>query len=153
MRSEKSNYQKFVKYENKNNSVKKIQPFINNIEELTINNKNYRNVIYTSPNKKMQLVLMSLKPNEKIGMEIHNNVDQFFRIDKGNGKLIYINEYGDNINKLLKDGDVIIIPAGTYHDIVNIDQTHDLKLYTIYTPANHKDKTIHKTKDDEPVIC
>jgi mannose-6-phosphate isomerase-like protein (cupin superfamily) len=105
--------------------------FVDNIEELTLENKHYRNVLYTSKDKQIQLVLMSIKPNEEIGMEIHKNINQFFRIEKGTAKVIYKDK-----NKILHDNDALIIPAGMKHNIINIG-TEDLKLYTIYTPANH----------------
>lgn len=116
-------------------------PFIDDIEKLTLNNDNFRHVIYTSDDKKMQLVLMSLKPKQSIGMEVHETVNQFFRIEKGKGKLFVNNE-----KKYIKKHDAIIIPAGTKHNIKNISKTKELKLYTIYTPANHPDNTKQKNK-------
>ena len=122
------------------------EPFLENLESLTTSNDNYRKIIYTTSNKQMQLVLMSLNPGEEIGMEIHDNVDQFFRIDGGEGKIIY--EYdGRLIEKVLKDGDGLIIPAGTYHNIIAGDRK--LKLYTIYTPANHPSDHLETTKQIE----
>jgi mannose-6-phosphate isomerase-like protein (cupin superfamily) len=116
--------------------------YIKNIEELTLNNKNYRKVLFTTPDKKMQLVVMSLKPNEEIGLEIHKNVNQFFRIEEGEGIIVY-----ENKKKKFFGNAVIIIPANTYHNIINTGN-YDMKLYTIYTPANHKDKLIQKIKKD-----
>ena len=113
-----------------------------NIEELTLNNTDFRRVLYTGAHS--QLVLMSLRPNEEIGAEVHENVDQFFRFEKGNGKVI-INE----TEYIVKDGDVIIVPAGSKHNVINISNDSDLKLYTVYSPANHLDGTVHKTKADE----
>lgn len=110
-----------------------------NIEELTVSNSNFRQVLYTG--KHMQLVLMSLKPGEEIGEEIHDTVDQFFRIDAGNGKVII-----DSEETQIKDGDAVIVPAGSKHNLVNTSETEELKLYTIYAPANHPDGTIHETK-------
>ena len=109
--------------------------FYNNIEELTIKNNNYRNVLYTRPNG-MQFVLMSLKPGVEIGMEIHQDHDQFIRIEKGNGKAV-IKENGKDIEYKLSDGFAILIPSGTYHNIINTG-LEDLKLYSIYTPPEHK---------------
>ncbi len=84
---------------------------------------------------------MSLLPNEEIGMEVHQTVDQFFRIEKGQGKVIMNGEEHE-----IKDGSAIIVPAGTEHNVINTSGTDALKLYTIYSPPNHPDKKIHKTK-------
>jgi len=110
-----------------------------NIEELTLANINFRKVLYTAPHS--QLVLMSLLPNEEIGMEVHHEVDQFFRFEKGSGKVVLNGE-----ETMIKDGDVVIVPAGTNHNVINLSSTDDLKLYTIYSPANHPDGTVHATK-------
>lgn len=115
--------------------------FITNIEEKTLANSFFRQVIHTSQH--MQLVLMALKPNEDIGMEVHEIVDQFLRVEKGNGKVILNGE-----EHLVKDGDVIIVPAGTSHNLINTSATDELKLYTIYAPPHHKDETVHQTKAD-----
>lgn len=130
---------------NQNGGNKK-NVFIDNIEKLSVNNNNYREVLYTTNNKNMQLVLMSLKPKEEIGMEVHDNVEQFFRIDKGNGKLIYINKNNKKVTHQIKNGDAIIIPSGTQHNIINDDDKEELKLYTIYTPANHPLDRLQKNK-------
>ena len=110
-----------------------------NIEKDTIANTNFRKVLYTG--KHCQLVLMSLKPNEEIGMEVHADNDQFFRFEKGEGKCIIDgNEY------ILGDGSVIIVPSGAQHNVINTSATEDLKLYTIYSPAHHKDGIVRATK-------
>ena len=110
-----------------------------NIEKETIENTNFRKVLYTG--KHSQLVLMSLKPNEEIGMEVHPDNDQFFRIEKGEGKCIIDgNEYA------LKDGSAIVVPSGANHNVINTSEAEDLKLYTIYSPAHHKDGIVRKTK-------
>jgi len=110
-----------------------------NIEKEALENSNFRKVLYTG--KHSQLVLMSLKPLEEIGMEVHTDNDQFFRFEKGTGKcLIDGNEYA------LTDGSVIVVPAGAQHNIINISETDDLKLYTIYSPAHHKDGVVRATK-------
>jgi len=115
--------------------------FFANIEKDTIANKNFRKVLYTS--KHSQLVLMSLKPNEEIGMEVHPDNDQFFRFEKGHGKCIIDgNEYA------IGDGTVIIVPAGANHNIINTSDTEELKLYTIYSPAHHKDGIVRITKKE-----
>lgn len=118
--------------------------FIDNIQNLTLENPYYRNVLYTSPDKNMQLVLMSLKPGEEIGEEIHPNTNQFFRIEKGQGKVVY----NDDKERDLHDDDAIIIPAGMKHNIINTGDK-DLKIYTIYTPANHPDGLRQKNKPEE----
>ncbi len=115
--------------------------FIGNIEEKTETNTYFRQVIYTG--QYAQLVLMCLQPNEEIGMEVHKTVDQFFRIESGEGKVIM---NGEEHN--VKDGDAIIVPAGTNHNIINTSSEKQLKLYTIYSPPNHKDGIVHKTKQD-----
>ncbi|MHB8870948.1 MAG: cupin domain-containing protein [Candidatus Doudnabacteria bacterium] len=110
-----------------------------NIEKLTIENENFRKVLYTG--KHSQLVLMSLKPLEEIGEEIHDESDQFFRFEKGNGKVII-----DGNEQTVTDGDAVIVPMGAKHNIINTSETESLKLYTIYSPAHHKDQTVHQTK-------
>lgn len=119
--------------------------FYTHIEKETLNNNNFRKVIYTG---NMQLVLMSLKPLEEIGSEIHHNVEQFFRIEQGNG-IAEVNIDNKTKKYILKDGDVIIIPKNTYHNIKNTSNTNDLKLYTLYSPPNHPPNRIDKTKPRE----
>jgi len=114
--------------------------FITNIEQDTENNNFFRKVIFTAKNS--QLVLMTLKPNEEIGEEVHENLDQFFRFEKGEGKVILEGEEFE-----VQDGFVAVIPAGTKHNIINTSSTEPLKLYTIYSPPNHQDGTIHETKE------
>jgi len=115
--------------------------FNTNIEKDTLENSNFRKVLYTG--KHCQLVLMSLKPMEEIGMEVHADNDQFFRFEAGQGKCIIDgNEYA------LTDGSVIIVPAGAEHNIINVSETEDLKLYTLYSPAHHKDGVVRATKEE-----
>jgi mannose-6-phosphate isomerase-like protein (cupin superfamily) len=110
-----------------------------NIEKLTLEGSDFRRVLYTA--KFHQLVLMSLKPGEDIGEEVHEG-DQFFRFEKGEGKAVVDgNEY------TLVDGDTVIVPAGAKHNIINTSAEHELKLYTIYAPPHHKDGTVHATKE------
>jgi len=110
-----------------------------NIEQDTLANDNFRKVLYTG--KHMQLVLMSLEPGQDIGLETHNDNDQFFRFESGEGKCIIDgNEY------LVQDGSAIIIPAWAAHNIINTSQTIPLKMYTIYSPAHHKDGIIRTSK-------
>ena len=113
--------------------------YITNIEEKTLQNDFFREVLFTAQHS--QLVVMSLNPNEEIGMEIHEIVDQFIRVEKGTGKAILNGE-----ETIISDGFAIVVPAGTQHNIINTSSTEKLKLYTVYSPAHHKDKTIHKTK-------
>ena len=112
-----------------------------NIEKKTLENTNFREVLYTGAH--MQLVVMSLRPLEDIGMEVHPNVDQFFRIEEGQAKVIMNGE-----ETILTDDMVAIVPAGTQHNVINMSDTQELKLYTIYAPANHPEGTIHATKAD-----
>lgn len=115
--------------------------FVKNIEKLALSNDNFRRVLYTGQHT--QLVVMSLKPKEEIGKEVHQIVDQFLRVEKGEGKVVI-----DNEEHSIKDGDAIIIPAGTEHNVINVSSTQELKLYTLYSPPHHKDNTVHKTKSD-----
>jgi mannose-6-phosphate isomerase-like protein (cupin superfamily) len=118
--------------------------FIDNIEDLTLENTSYRHVIYTTTDRNMQIVLMSLNQGVEIGEEIHPTTNQFFRIEKGNGKVVYNN----GKERELKDGDSIVIPAGMKHNIINTG-SKILKLYTIYTPAHHHEGLKQKDKVDE----
>lgn len=112
-----------------------------NIEETTIENENFRTVLYTDP--RLQLVVMSLKPGEEIGMEVHNELDQFVRVEKGEGKAVL-----DGKEFALGDGSVVIVPKGTNHNIVNTSDSMPLKLYTIYSPPEHAEGVVHATKAD-----
>lgn len=113
--------------------------FVLNIEEKTLQNNYFREVLCTGGHS--QLVVMSLKPLEEIGEEVHMNVDQFFRIEAGQGKVII-----DGLETVIKDGTAIVVPAGSKHNLINTSSKEALKLYTIYSPANHPDGKIHKTK-------
>jgi mannose-6-phosphate isomerase-like protein (cupin superfamily) len=119
--------------------------FKSNIEKETLENNNFRKVLYTS--KYSQLVLMSLLPEEEIGMETHEKNDQFFRFESGKGKCIIDgNEYE------VTDGDAVIVPAGAKHNVINISDKEPLKLYTIYSPPNHEDGIIRHTKKEAETI-
>jgi len=113
--------------------------YVGNIEEITLSNAFFRQVLFTAPHS--QLVVMCLQPNEDIGVEVHQNVDQFFRIEEGEGKVVLNGE-----EHPIKNGDAVVVPAGTQHNVINTSAEKQLKLYTIYSPAQHKDGTVHKTK-------
>jgi mannose-6-phosphate isomerase-like protein (cupin superfamily) len=114
--------------------------FVANIETLTEQNTNFRQVLYTAQHS--QLVVMALKPKEEIGMEIHADNDQFFRIESGQGKVII-----DGNESEFSAGFAIVVPAGSQHNVINTSETEELKIYTVYSPAHHKDGTVHETKD------
>jgi mannose-6-phosphate isomerase-like protein (cupin superfamily) len=113
--------------------------YFGHIEKDTLENSFFRKVLFTAPHS--QLVVMSLKPGEEIGMEVHPDNDQFLRFEKGIGKAIIAGEEFE-----IKDGDCVVIPAGNQHNIINTSATEEMKLYTIYSPAHHPDGTVHKTK-------
>ena len=115
--------------------------FKSNIEKETLGNSNFRRVLYTG--KHSQLVLMNLKPGEEIGEEVHKTVDQFFRFEKGEG-IVSI----DGVKHKVADGDAVVVPAGARHNVTNASKTTELKLYTIYSPPEHRDGTVRKTKAD-----
>ena len=110
-----------------------------NIEEDTIDNNDFRRVLYSG--KYMQLVLMSLLPNQEIGMEVHPDNDQFFRFEEGSGRVVI-----DENSYDVADGSVIIVPAGAKHNVINMSDSQALKLYTIYAPPHHKDGIVRVTK-------
>lgn len=114
--------------------------FVGDIEKLTEKNKNFRQVLFTG--KHTQLVVMCLKPGEEIGNEVHQKVDQFFRIEAGDAKFVF----EGSEEHLVYDGDAVIVPAGTYHNVINASKKKKLRLYTLYSPPNHPDGTIHKDK-------
>ena len=116
--------------------------YVGPIEKQTLSNDYFRQVLFTG--KYTQLVVMCLQPGEEIGDEVHSNVDQFFRIEQGEATFVF----NEKEKHLVKNGDAVIVPAGTYHNVVNASKTTKLKLYTLYSPPNHPDKTVHKTKTD-----
>ncbi|MCR4261038.1 MAG: cupin domain-containing protein [Candidatus Colwellbacteria bacterium] len=112
-----------------------------NIEKLTIENTDFRHVLYTG--ERSQLVLMSLKPGEDIGMEVHEDNDQFFRFESGVGKVVIdLTEYE------VSDGDAVVVPRGAEHNVINTSENSDLKFYTIYSPAHHVDGLVRSTKEE-----
>ena len=112
-----------------------------NIEVLTIENTNFRKVLYTGQH--MQLVLMTLQAGEDIGFEVHTENDQFFRFEEGTGKVVV-----GETEYMVGDGDVVIVPAGTQHNVINVSDSSPLKLYTIYAPSHHKDGIVRTTKQE-----
>ena len=119
-----------------------MKPFIGAIDKQTLKNNYFRKVLFTG--KHQQLVVMSLKPGEEIGNEIHKHVDQFFRLEAGEAKFVF----NGKTKHIVKNGGAVVVPAGTFHNIINNSKTKKLKLYTIYSPPNHPPGTIHKTKAD-----
>ncbi len=116
--------------------------YVGPIEKLTEKNKNFRQVVFTG--KHLQLVVMCLQPDEEIGNEVHDDVDQFFRIEKGKARFVF----NDTEEHLVGPGDAVVVPAGTYHNVINVSSAKKLKLYTVYTPPQHADGTVHKTKEE-----
>jgi len=114
--------------------------FFANIERATLQNADFRRVLYTG--KHTQLVLMSLAPNEEIGLEVHEDNDQFFRFETGKGAVTI-----DDTTYEIGDGDAIIVPAGAKHNVINLSDTDELNLYTLYSPAHHKDGIVRATKE------
>lgn len=114
--------------------------YVTNIEQATLENENFRKVLYTA--SKSQLVVMSLKPLEEIGMEVHD-LDQFIRIEAGSGKAIL-----DGVEHDIADDWAVVIPAGTNHNIVNTSETEAMKLYSIYSPPEHRFDVVHATKPE-----
>ena len=114
--------------------------YVGPIEKQTSDNSYFRQVLFTGTH--CQLVVMSLKPGEDIGNEVHEHVDQFFRIEEGEAKFIF-NEKEEH---LVHAGDAVVVPAGTFHNVINTSTAEALKLYTLYAPPNHPDGTVHKDK-------
>lgn len=114
--------------------------YVGAIEKLALKNTYFRQVLFTA--KHSQLVVMCLEPGEEIGDEVHANVDQFFRIERGEARFVF----DEKEQHLVHGGDGVVVPAGTYHNVINASKTAPLKLYTIYSPPNHPDGTVHRTK-------
>lgn len=113
--------------------------YVVDIEQKTLENENFREVLYTAPH--LQLVVMTLQPGEDIGVETHGDGDQFIRVEAGVGEAILDGEHYP-----LEDGSITVVPAGVEHNFVNTSSSEPLRLYTIYTPPEHPDGTIHRTK-------
>jgi len=114
--------------------------YVGPIEKATLENENFRRVLFTA--RHQQLVVMCLQPGEEIGDDVHDTVDQFFRIEQGEARFVF----GGQEVHLAQDGDAVIVPAGTYHNVISTSSTEKLRLYTIYTPPQHPDGTVHETK-------
>jgi len=114
--------------------------YVVNIEQETVNNENFRKVLFTAPHS--QLVVMSLKVGEDIGEEVHE-VDQFLRIEEGEGKTIL-----DGVETAIAQGFAVVVPAGVKHNIINTSPDKEMKIYTVYSPAQHRDGTVHVTKEE-----
>ncbi len=114
--------------------------FVTNIEQETLENDDFRRVLYTAEN--CQLVVMSIAAGEEIGAEVHD-VDQFIRIEEGTGQCVL-----NDVERELTDGSVIVVPAGVRHNIINTSTSDAMKLYTLYSPPHHEDGVVHKTKAD-----
>lgn len=114
--------------------------FIINIEKSSLENNKFRQVLYTAPNS--QLVLMSLEPKEDIGEEVHE-LDQFLRVEAGTGLAVL-----NGVEHQIGDGSAVVVPAGTRHNIINTSESEKMKLYTVYSPAEHRDGVVHETKSD-----
>jgi len=121
--------------------VTSLKGYVVSIEKETTKNADFRRVLYTG--KHSQLVLMSLKPGEEIGEETHDDIDQFFRFEEGEGKVVI-----DKVEHRVKDGTAVIVPAGALHNVVNTSKTASLKLYTIYSPPEHQDGVVRHTKKE-----
>lgn len=117
-----------------------MRPFVSSLEKVTLENTHFRHVLYTG--KHEQLVLMTLPPGEDIGREIHADVDQFFRVEEGVARFVF----GPGEEHVVRAGDAVVVPAGTFHNVVNASPTKLLRLYTIYSPPQHPDGTIQHTK-------
>ena len=122
-------------------------PYIGSIESTTLNNRDFRHVLFTG--KHSQLVVMYLLPGEEIGDEIHAKVDQFFRIEEGEARFVF----GGKEERLVHAGGAVVVPAGTFHNVINASSTKPLKMYTIYTPPQHPDGFVQRTKPKAEVVA
>lgn len=117
-----------------------MKPYVGNIEQETVKNEFFRQVLFTGNHT--QVVVMCLQPKEEIGNEVHGTVDQFFRIEEGQARFVF----NGKEEHVVGDGGAVVVPAGTYHNVINVSKDKPLKLYTLYSPPNHPDGTVHKTK-------
>ena len=116
--------------------------WVADVEQATLDNTNFRQVLFTGEHS--QLVVMCLQPGEDIGEEIHPDVDQFFRLEEGNAKFVF----NGKEEQVVGNGDAVVVPSGTRHNVINTSSTGALRLYTVYSPPNHPEGTVHKTKAD-----
>ena len=116
--------------------------YVGHLEKQTLENTCFRRVLFTG--KHAQLVVMCLGPGEAIGDEVHQNVDQFFRIEQGEAQFVF----NEGQEHTVQEGGVVVVPAGTYHNVINTSKTAPLKLSTLYAPPNHPAGTVHETKAD-----
>ena len=114
--------------------------YVDSIEKRTLENVYFRKVLFTATH--VQLVVMCLQPDEEIGGEVHADVDQFFRVEQGQATFVFDGKE----ERQVREGDAVVVPAGTHHNVINTSKTTPLKLYTIYSPPNHADGTVHETK-------
>jgi len=121
--------------------VTDLKGYVVDIEKETERNTDFRRVLYTG--KHSQLVLMSIEPGEEIGEETHDDIDQFFRFEEGEGKVII-----DGVEHHVKDGNGVIVPAGAKHNVINTSKLVNLKLYTIYSPPEHQDGIVRRTRKE-----
>jgi mannose-6-phosphate isomerase-like protein (cupin superfamily) len=120
-------------------------PYVGSIERTTLNNRNFRQVLFTG--KHSQLVVMYLLPGEEIGEEIHAQVDQFFHIEEGDARFVF----GGKEEHLAHAGDAVVVPGGILHNVINASPTKPLKMYTLYTPPQHPDGIVQRTKSEAEV--
>jgi mannose-6-phosphate isomerase-like protein (cupin superfamily) len=116
--------------------------YVGHVEKQSLENTDFRRVLFTG--KHAQLVLMCLLPGEEIGDEVHQDVDQLFRVEQGEARFVF----NEGPEHLVREGDVVAVPAGTYHNVINPSGTAPLKLSTLYSPPNHPEGTVHKTKTE-----
>ncbi|MFO0932295.1 MAG: cupin domain-containing protein [Planctomycetota bacterium] len=119
-----------------------MRPYVGPIERQTLANRDFRRVLFTG--RHAQLVLMSLRPGEEIGREVHAAVDQFFRVEAGTARFLLAGQPPRDV----RAGGAVVVPAKTRHNVVNPSKTKPLKLYTLYAPPNHPPGTVQRTRDD-----
>jgi mannose-6-phosphate isomerase-like protein (cupin superfamily) len=120
--------------------------YVGPLEETTLQNGYFRQVLFTG--KHCQLVVMCLQAGEEIGNEVHPDVDQFFRVEEGTARFVF----NGKEKHVVHQGAAVVVPAGTYHNVINASATGPLKLYTIYTPPQHPDGTVHRTKAEAEAV-
>lgn len=119
-----------------------MEPYVGHIEQVTLKNSYFREVLFTGEHS--QLVVMYLQPGEELGNEVHKDIDQFFRVEEGTARFVFAGKE----EHVASAGDAVVVPAGIEHNVINASLGKPLKLYTLYSPPNHPDGTVHKTKAD-----